>query len=131
MTSLSGDRLSAPNLLLVDDNDDVREVTALLLRDSGYGVIEASSGVAALSALDANPAIGVMIVDFSMPGMSGIELLERVRAKRPEIRAVFITGYVDHTWLNGKLGDEIVVKKPFTMDQLAPAVRKALGEPDV
>jgi CheY-like chemotaxis protein len=131
MTSFSGDRLSAPNLLLVDDNDDVREVTALLLRDSGYGVIEASSGVAALSALDANPEIGVMIVDFSMPGMSGIELLERVRAKRPEIRAVSITGYVDPTWLNGKLGDEIVVKKPFTMDQLAPAVRKALGEPDV
>jgi CheY-like chemotaxis protein len=131
MTSFSGDRLSAPNLLLVDDNDDVREVTALLLRDSGYSVIEAFSGVAALAALDANPAIEVMIVDFSMPGMSGIELLERVRAERPEIRAVFITGYVDHTRLNGKLADEIVVTKPFTMDQLAPAVRKALGEPDV
>jgi CheY-like chemotaxis protein len=100
--------LSAPNL------------TALLLRDSGYGVIEASSGIAALGALDANPAIEVLIVDFSMPGMSGIELLERARAKRPEIRAVFITGYVDHTWLNGKLADEIVVKKPFTIDQLAP-----------
>lgn len=100
--------MSAPNL------------TALLLRDSGYGVIEASSGIAALGALDANPAIEVLIVDFSMPGMSGIELLERARAKRPEIRAVFITGYVDHTWLNGKLADEIVVKKPFTIDQLAP-----------
>jgi CheY-like chemotaxis protein len=84
--------LSAPNL------------TAPLLRDSGYGVIEASSGIAALGALDANPAIEVLIVDFSMPGMSGIELLERARAKRPEIRAVFITGYVDHTWLNGKPG---------------------------
>jgi len=91
-----------------------------LLRDSGYGVIEASSGIAALGALDANPAIEVLIVDFSIPGMSGSELLERARAKRPEIRAVFITGYVDHTWLNGKLADEIVVKKPFTIDQLAP-----------
>ena len=109
------------------------EITALLLRDSGYGygVIEASGGNAALGALDANPAIEVLIVDFSMPGMSGIELLERARSRRPEIRAVFITGYVDHTWLNGKLADEIVVKKPFTMDQLAPAVRRALGEPDV
>jgi CheY-like chemotaxis protein len=111
--------------LLVDDNDDVREITALLLRDSGYGVVESSSGVAAL---DANPAIALMIVDFSMPGMSGIELLERARAKRPEIKAVFITGYVDHTWLNGKLTDEIVVKKPFAMEQLALAVRRALGE---
>jgi CheY-like chemotaxis protein len=109
--------LSAPNL------------TALLLRDSGYGVIEASSGIAALSALDANPAIEVLIVDFSMPGMSGIELLERARAKRPEIRAVFITGYVDHTWLNGKLADEIVVKKPFAIDQLAPPCARRWANP--
>jgi CheY-like chemotaxis protein len=120
--------LSAPNLLLVNDNDDVREITALLLRDTGYGVIEAASGIAAL---DANPAIELLIVDFSMPGMSGLELLERARAKRPEIKAVFITGYVDRTLLNGKLADEIVVKKPFTMAQLAPAVRKALGESEV
>jgi CheY-like chemotaxis protein len=130
MTS-SGHQLSAPNLLLVDDNDDVREITALLLRDTGYGVIEASSGIAALAELDGNPAIELLIVDFSMPGMSGIELLERARAKRPEIKAVLITGYVDHTWLNGKLADEIVVKKPFTMAQLAPAVRRALGESEV
>ena len=130
MTS-SGHQLSAPNLLLVDDNDDVREITALLLRDTGYGVIEASSGIAALAELDGNPAIELLIVDFSMPGMSGIELLERARAKRPEIKAVLITGYVDHTWLNGKLADEIVVKKPFTMAQVAPAVRKALGESEV
>ena len=123
--------MSARNLLLVDDNDDVREITALLLRDSGYCVIEASSGIAALGALDANPVIELMIVDFSMPGMSGVELLERARAKRPEIKAVLITGYVDHTWLNGKLADEIVVKKPFTMAQLAPAARKALGESEV
>jgi CheY-like chemotaxis protein len=123
--------LSAPNLLLVDDNDDVREITALLLRDTGYSVIEASRGIAALAALAANPAVELLIVDFSMPGMSGLELLERARAKRPEIKAVFITGYVDHTWLNGKLADEIVVKKPFTMAQLAPAVRKALGESEV
>lgn len=123
--------MSAPNLLLVDDNDDVREITALLLRDTGYSVIEASSGIGALAALAANPAIELLIVDFSMPGMSGLELLERARAKRPEIKAVFITGYVDRTLLNGKLADEIVVKKPFTMAQLAPAVRKALGESEV
>jgi uncharacterized protein YjbJ (UPF0337 family)/CheY-like chemotaxis protein len=67
----------------------------------------------------------VLIVDFSMPGMSGIQLLERARAKRPEIRAVFITGYVGHTWLNGNLADEIVVKKPFTMGPAS--ARRAQG----
>ena len=129
--SSAGDRLSAPSLLLVDDNDDVREITALLLRDNGYAVSEAASGRAALAALDADPSIEVLIVDFSMPEMSGIELLERARAKRPEIKAVFITGYVDNTFINGKLANEIVVKKPFTMEQLATAVRKALGKPEV
>ncbi len=120
--------MSAANILLVDDNDDVREITALLLRDSGYNVIEASSGSAALDALGTNPAIELLIVDFAMPGMSGIELLESARAKRPEIKVVFITGYADHTRLKGEFAGEVVVKKPFTMDQLAPAVRKALGQ---
>jgi|SRR5271155_2964373 len=120
--------MSAANLLLVDDNDDVREITALLLRDSGYEVIEASSGIAALAALGANPAIDLLIVDLAMPGMSGIDLLERARARRPEIKVVFITGYVDHARFGAKFANEIVVKKPFTMDQLAPALRKALGQ---
>jgi CheY-like chemotaxis protein len=120
--------LDATKLLLIDDNDDVRDVTALLLRDCGYDVIKASSGAAALTALEANPAISLMIVDFAMPGMSGIELLERARAKHPTIRAIFVTGYADHASLKGKFADEIVINKPFTMDQLAPAVRKALAQ---
>jgi CheY-like chemotaxis protein len=124
----AGDKLSAANILLVDDNDDVREITALLLRDTGYNVIEAPSGSAALAALGANPAIDLLIVDFAMPGMSGIDLLEQARTRRPEIKVVFITGYIDLARFGAKFADEIVVKKPFTMDQLAPAVRKALGE---
>ncbi len=120
--------MSAANILLIDDNGDVREITALLLRDSGYNVIEAPGGEAALAALEANPAIDLLIVDLAMPGMSGIELLQQARAKRPRIKAVFITGYVDHAQLDSKFSDEVVVKKPFTMDQLAPAVRKALSE---
>jgi CheY-like chemotaxis protein len=119
--------MSPANILLVDDNDDVREVTALLLRDSGYHVIAASSGSAALEVLGGDSAIDLLIVDFAMPGMSGVELLERARTKRPEIKAVFITGYVDHAKLGAKFANEVVVRKPFTMDQLALAARKVLG----
>jgi len=96
----------------------------MLSRDSEYDVIEASSGSAAP---DANPAIEVLIVDFSMPGMSRIELLERARTRRLEIRAVFITGYVDNAWRDAKLANESVVKKPFTMEQPVTAASKALG----
>jgi CheY-like chemotaxis protein len=120
----NGDCLSVDNILLVDDNADVREVTALLLRDCGYNVIETASGSAALAALDANPTIELLIVDFAMPEMSGSELLELARAKRPRIRALFITGYAE---LNGEFADEILLKKPFTTDQLALAVRRAFG----
>jgi CheY-like chemotaxis protein len=121
----NGDCLSVDNILLVDDNADLREVTALLLRDCGYNVIETASGSAALAALDANPAIKLLIVDFAMPEMSGSELLERARAKRPRIRALFITGYAE---LSREFADEILLKKPFTTDQLALAVRRALGQ---
>jgi CheY-like chemotaxis protein len=53
--------MNTANILLVDDNDDVREVTALFLRDSGYNVLEASSGNAALDVLEANPAIDLLL----------------------------------------------------------------------
>jgi CheY-like chemotaxis protein len=120
----------AATILLVDDNSDVREITALLLRDSGYNVIEASSGSEALGALDSNPAIDLLIADFAMPEMSWIELLERARAKRLEIRAAFITGNADQPRLSEKFTGEVVVTKSFTMEQLALAVRRSLGQPE-
>jgi CheY-like chemotaxis protein len=120
--------VSVCNILLVDDHADVREVTALLLRDCGHSVIETPSGSAALAVLDIDPTIELLMVDFAMPEMSGSEVLQRARTKRPGIRAVFITGYADYAELSEEFADEIVLKKPFTTDQLALAVRKAMGE---
>ena len=120
--------MSTTDILLVDDNDDVREITALFLRDSGYNVTEASNGIVELSLLNANPAIELLIADLAMPEMSGTELLKQARATRPEIRAVFITGYADQPLISGNLKNEIVVQKPFTTEQLTLAVRTALGQ---
>jgi two-component system cell cycle sensor histidine kinase/response regulator CckA len=117
--------MSTATILLVDDDDDVREITALFLRDTGYHIIEAASGRAALGLLDANPAIDLLIADFAMPEMAGTELLERVRAKHPDVGVVFITGYAQER-LGENFRSEIVVRKPFTMEQLALAVRRAL-----
>jgi CheY-like chemotaxis protein len=125
--SPDGDCVSVCNILLVDDHADVREVTALLLRDCGHSVIETPSGSAALAVLDLDPTIELLMVDFAMPEMSGSEVLQRARTKRPGIRAVFITGYADYAELSEEFADEIVLKKPFTTDQLALAVRKAMG----
>ena len=74
----------------------VREVTAAMLRDLGYQVLEAGSGGAALDLLQREPAIDLLLVDFAMPGMSGADVA-RVRIEpRPALPAVFITGYADH-----------------------------------
>ena len=94
-----------------------------------YNVLEASSGNAALDLLDAHHAIDLLVVDFAMPKMSGTQLLERARVAHPELRAVFITGYDDHPGINGIFADEIVIRKPFTADQLVFAVRRRRVSP--
>lgn len=114
-------------ILLVDDNADVREITALLLSDLGYVVVEAPSGPAALELLRTGPGVDLLIVDFAMPGMSGVELLAKARDINPSLKAIFITGYADHSRFEQDFGNEIVVCKPFTMEQLEPAVRRRLG----
>jgi CheY-like chemotaxis protein len=119
--------MSPATILLVDDNSDVREITALLLRSSGHNVIEAASASAALGLLDANPTVDLLILDFAMPRMSGIELLARARAKRPEIRAVFITGYGEQVRLREQFDGELITK-PFMIEQLELAIRKTLGQ---
>jgi CheY-like chemotaxis protein len=119
--------MSVANILLVDDNDDVREITALLLRDYGFLVIEVSSGFAALDRLETNEAIDLLMVDLIMPEMSGSELLERVRAKRPDIRTVLITGYAGLSRIEATSANEILIKKPYTAEQLVAGVRRALG----
>jgi len=119
--------VSEANILLVDDNDDVREITGLLLGEDGYNVIGVPSGSLALGVLDTNPTIDLLIVDYLMPEMSGVELIREARAKQPKIRAIVITGYGDDTRLSGEFADEIVVKKPFTKEQLVLAVRDAIS----
>jgi CheY-like chemotaxis protein len=120
--------MSAATILLVDDNEDVREIIALALRDFGYSVFEASDGNAALGLLGANYAIELLLIDFVMPKMSGTELLARARVIRPEIKAAFITGDADRTRHSAKFAGELVIIKPFTVEQLALMVRKALDQ---
>jgi signal transduction histidine kinase len=114
------------NILLVDDDNAVRAVTADMLRDMGYEVLEAGSGGAALETVDSEPDIDLVVIDFAMPGMSGAELAERLRIKRPALPTLFITGYADYTALNG-VSDAQIVTKPFVTGALAEKVRRALA----
>ncbi|HLN09002.1 MAG TPA: response regulator [Xanthobacteraceae bacterium] len=116
-------------ILLVDDDNAVREVTASMLRHLGYAVVEAGSGGAALDLLDGNTRIDLAVLDFAMPGMNGAELARHVRSRFSTLPVLFVTGYADKSAL-GEIGDASIVKKPFVGDELATKVRAALAKPD-
>jgi len=113
-------------VLVVDDDSAVREVTASMLRERGYVVLEVGSGGAALELLDRRSDIDLALIDLAMPGMNGAEVARQAHSKRPALPIVFVTGYVDMTALS-EIGDEQIVKKPFVGDELANKVRAALG----
>jgi signal transduction histidine kinase len=113
------------HVLLVDDDSAVREVTAGILQDLGYGVIEAGSGGAALDVLDREADIDLLLVDFAMPGMNGAEVAREVHARRPDLPILFITGYAD-TEVLAAAGDDGILRKPFVEKDLAAKLRSAL-----
>jgi CheY-like chemotaxis protein len=123
----TGGPLSGANILLVDDDRDVREVTSAMLRNLGHRVFEAGSGRAALDLLQREPNIDLMLVDFAMPGMSGAEVARRARSTRPSLTTLFITGFADRAALAG-VGENRIIGKPFRHEDLAQKIRAALSE---
>jgi len=113
------------NVLLVDDDSAVREVTAGILHDLGYRVVEAGSGGAALDVLDRQGRIDVLLMDFAMPGMNGAEVAREVRVRRPGLPIVFVTGYADTEALAAG-GDEAILRKPFVERELAAKLHALL-----
>jgi len=114
------------NILLVDDDDAVREVTAAILEDLGYEVRVAEGGQAALDELDRGQRLDLMMVDVAMPGMSGIDLTRAVHARRPGLPVLLVTGYADNDAI-AAVGEERIVLKPFRNEDLARKIRTALG----
>jgi CheY-like chemotaxis protein len=114
-------------ILLVDDDTDVREVTAAILAERGYEVIEAGSGGSALDVLDREGAtVDLMLMDYAMPGMNGSEVAREVHAKRPSLPIVFLTGYADFAAFK-EIGDDQIVSKPFREEDLLAKVQAVLG----
>ncbi len=113
-------------VLVVDDDALVGMGTAAMLEDLGHDVLTALSGAEALQLLEARPDIRVVVTDQAMPGMTGVELADAARARRPDLVVVLATGYAD---LAGGAGAGLPrLSKPFRQDQLAEALARA-GEP--
>jgi len=117
-------------ILVVDDEDRVRELAVDALRELGYIVLQAPGGDAALALLEGQPRVDLLLTDVLMPGMSGSQLAGQVETLRPEIRLLYMSGYPsDGIVSDGMLTDGVaLLSKPFTVAQLAARVRQVLDE---
>ncbi len=119
-------------VLLVEDEENVREFAREALSESGYRLLEAGDGAQALALLAAAPgSIHLVITDLVLPGMSGRELAERARAAHPAMRLMFISGYTDDAALRRGIagGGALFLQKPFRAPDLLAKIRQALDAP--
>ncbi len=111
-------------ILLVDDDALISNSTAHLLEDLGHEVIEANSGASALDVLKTGRKIDLLITDYSMPKMTGMQLASAARELRPDLPIVMATGYAD---LPAGAGMNIArLRKPYQQHQLVEEIAKAL-----
>lgn len=107
------------SVLVVEDNPMSRATAVGMFEELGFRVLDAYSGNKALALLEAHPEISVLFVDVRMPGMSGPELAEAVRQRRPDIKIVLTSGYVGGETVPSELP---FVPKPWRLDQVVRAV---------
>jgi light-regulated signal transduction histidine kinase (bacteriophytochrome)/CheY-like chemotaxis protein len=116
-------------VLVVDDEPAVRMLVGEVLRDLGYGVIEAADGPQAMKVLEGDRRIDLLVTDVGLPGgMNGRQLADAGRVRRPDLKVLFITGYAENAVVrNGLLDTGMqVMTKPFAMDALASKIRSML-----
>jgi PAS domain S-box-containing protein len=122
----------AATILVVDDEPGIRKLSVMLLGQLGYRVLEAASGDDALRVAEKHSgSIDLLFVDILMPGMNGRELAEKIQARRPEVRVLYTSGYMDDTLARaGVLSHETAfLEKPFRLDQLAARIDELLVQP--
>jgi signal transduction histidine kinase/ActR/RegA family two-component response regulator len=116
-------------VLVVEDEEQVREMTVGALCDLGYTVHDAPDGAAALALLETLERLDLLFTDIVMPGLNGRELADRVCALRPGTPVLFTTGYTRNAVVhNGMLDAGVAfLAKPFTIDQLAQKVADTIA----
>ncbi|MEJ2750534.1 MAG: response regulator, partial [Anaerolineae bacterium] len=116
-------------VLLVEDEQALRDLVQITLQEMGYTVLEAGNGREAIELAERHPAqIDLLLTDVIMPQMSGGELAQILIAQRPEMKVLFVSGYMDDDVVrHGLLTAEVdFLSKPFTRSMLASKVRDVL-----
>jgi two-component system NtrC family response regulator len=115
------------SILVVDDDESLRRITQLQLEEAGHPVLTASNGTEALSLIEEDPP-GLVITDLKMPGLSGLELLNKIRESHPEITVLMITafGTVQSAVEAMKAGAYDYITKPIDYEELVLVVNRAM-----
>ncbi len=114
-------------VLLVDDDEDVQGGVAECLRELGYRISVANSGGAALDALAAT-RFDLVVMDFAMPGMNGVEAARMIRARWPQLPILFITGHAETAALADEITQQSLLRKPFVTAELEARMRQLLSD---
>ncbi len=118
-------------ILLVEDESSVRNLTAKMLEEQGYKVIQAKEGMSALSLFQKNKdKIDLIITDVIMPYLNGVDLVEKIISDSPRMKVLFISGHVDPILkrYNLKNKDYPFLQKPYTMEILGRKVRQVIEQ---
>jgi two-component system, cell cycle sensor histidine kinase and response regulator CckA len=117
------------SILLVEDEATLRQLAARALRARGFKVLLAADGAEALRILESHrQPIDLLVTDVVMPNMDGRELADRLRARMPDLKVLFLSGYMDDALLRRGVFDanETLLQKPFTPHTLAQRVCEVL-----
>ena len=118
-------------MLVVEDDENVRELACSFLTSLGYDILEAEDGLKAMEIINADNTlskIDLLLTDIVMPGMRGDELADRIKKMRPEIEIILTSGYTDSDIIQSGIMNEHYnfLPKPYTIKQMAKKVEKAL-----
>ncbi len=121
--------LEGGTVMVVDDEETVREVAARMLEQSGLTVVKACDGLQAVNYFrEHSSEVGCVLLDLTMPHMSGEETLEALRGIRSDVKVIFSSGYSEQE-VAGRLNDQCVVgfvQKPYLISKLVSTIGKAL-----
>ena len=114
-------------ILVVDDEHDMIWALTNVLLSENHTVVSVDSGEEALKKIEQTP-LELVLLDFRLPGMDGIQVLEKIKLKKPELPVIMVTGYggIEEAVQAIKLGATDYVSKPFDNDHLIEVINKAL-----
>ena len=119
--------INSQKILICDDEEGIRESLKLILGDH-YNLIVLDNGSQCLECLEKSKDIKLVLLDIKMPQINGLDILQQIKEKRPDVKVIIVTGYkaVETAAEAVRLGASGYIVKPFKSDEILATVRKHL-----